>query len=125
VQKFNADYTISDPISGKTFPISQFNYSNRFPFPTETNSVGMDLPFIAFNYLGQLTTNDVDAAASHEYIPLARGSVAPAIDPATKAYQLNSPIITESPPGNSVNTYNIIDIDPLTGRATLQQPPVR
>jgi len=44
--------------------------------------------------------------------------VAPAIDPATKAYQLGSPIISEMPDGNSTNAYNIIDIEPLTGRAT-------
>jgi len=29
------------------------------------------------------------------------------------------------PPGNSTNTYNIIDIDPLTGRATAEQPKIR
>jgi prepilin-type N-terminal cleavage/methylation domain-containing protein len=92
------------------------------PFPTEV-ATNLNLPCIAFNYLGQLTTNGVDAAISPELIPLARGSVSPAINPATRAYQLgSSPDVSEMPPGNSTNAYNIIDIDPLTGRATLQQP---
>ena len=94
------------------------------PFPTE-DAPSVLLPYIAFNYLGQLTTNGVDAAASHEYIPLARGNVAPAWDPVTKVYQLSQPDISEVPPGNSTNTYNIIDIEPLTGRTTLQQPKVQ
>jgi len=80
------------------------------------------LPCLAFNYLGQLTLDGQTMLGRHEYIPLARGIVAPAADPNTKAFQLNPPAISENPPGNSVNTYNIIDIDPLTGRATLQEP---
>jgi hypothetical protein len=97
----------------------------NIPFPTDDVTNYLYMPCIAFNYLGQLTTNGVDAVASHEYIPLARGSVAPAWYPATKAYQLGPPVITEVPDGNSVSTYNIIDIEPLTGRATLQQPKVQ
>jgi prepilin-type N-terminal cleavage/methylation domain-containing protein len=100
-----------------------FAETNSIPFPTATNTLPVSLPYIAFNYLGQLTTNGVDAAISPELIPLARGSVSPAINPATRAYQLgSSPSVLEMPPGNSTNAYNIIDIDPLTGRATLQQP---
>ena len=83
------------------------------------------MPCIAFNYLGQLTFDGQNPANRDEYIPLARGSVAPAIDPPTKAYQLNPPVISEMPDGNSTNAYNIIDIEPLTGRATLQQPKVQ
>jgi type II secretory pathway pseudopilin PulG len=131
-QKFVSAYTITDPInSSRTFSISPFNYTDVIPFPTEDSPpYTTELPCIAFNYLGQLTTNGVDAVTSHEYIPLARGSVSPAIDPATKAYRLNPPAtdppdISEIPSGNSVNTYNIIDIEPLTGRATLQQPKVK
>ena len=29
------------------------------------------------------------------------------------------------PDGNSTNAYNIIDIEPLTGRATSQQPKMK
>ena len=98
--------------------------TNAFPFPTP-NSRSLLLPFIAFNYLGQLTTNGVDMAEAHEYILLARGSVLPAMDPNTRTFQLNPPQVAEVPPGNSTNAYNLIDIDPLTGRATLREPKVQ
>ena len=66
-------------------------------------------------------------AAAHAYIPLAHGNVLPAIDPNTKAFVLTNlpagdPQVLEIPPGNSTNTYNVIHIDPLTGRATLETP---
>jgi hypothetical protein len=127
-EKFVANYTITDLISGASYSISQFNYINAVPFPTEDSPLYINvsgLPCIAFNYLGQLTTNGVDAIISHEYIPLARGSVLPAINPATRAYQFGSPSVSENPPGNSVNAYNIIDIEPLTGRAVLEYQKVK
>jgi len=127
MQKFAGTNTIEDPISGASYSISQFNHINAVPFPTEDSPLYVNgLPCIAFNYLGQLTTNGVDAIISHEYIPLARGSVLPAIDPATRAYQLGgSPSVSELPPGNSTNAYNIIDIEPLTGRAVLEYQKVK
>jgi prepilin-type N-terminal cleavage/methylation domain-containing protein len=91
------------------------------PFPTADSPL-LSMPCIAFNYLGQLTTDGQAMASRHEYIPLARGIVAPAMNPATRAFLLNAPQVVENPPGNSANIYNIIDIDPLTGRATLQEP---
>ena len=100
-------------------PIYGFN-TKGFPFPTETNAA-VNLPFVAFNYLGQLTVDGQSAAPRDEYIPLAQGSVSPAIDPTTKAYQFSGPpIVTENPPGNSTNIYNIVHIDALTGRAVLE-----
>jgi prepilin-type N-terminal cleavage/methylation domain-containing protein len=118
--QWNQDYPHSDNNTIYTFT------DVAIPFPTETNTATyISMPCIAFNYLGQLTTNGVDAVTSHEYIPLARGSVSPAWDPATKVYQLSQPDMSEVPPDNSVNAYNIIDIEPLTGRATLQQPKMK
>ena len=121
-QKFSGTNLIS------SYAISEFNYTNSIPFPTATNSTAppnaVSLPYIAFNYLGQLTVDGVNLAGAHEYIPLAHGSVSFGIDPSTKAPQLtavNPSDVTEVPPGNSTgSSYNIIDIDPLTGRATLQ-----
>jgi len=112
----------------KTFSINPFDYTNGIPFPTETNlppaGAALYLPYIAFNYLGQLVSSgkDDDFAGNGQDIPLARGIVAPASDPATKAFLLNAATVSETPPGNSTNTYNVIHIDPLTGRATLQEP---
>jgi len=130
-QKFNQlpgnSYTVTDPFNkSQSYRIYGFNLINSVPFPTETNTSSLlsfySLPYIAFNYLGQLTTNGVDMAAAHEYIPLARANIVPSVNADTKTFQLGSPQVMESPPGNSTNAYNIIDIDPLTGRATLQQP---
>ncbi len=93
------------------------------PFPTVTSS-NISMPFIAFNYLGQLTTNGIDPFFGHEYIPLAQGSVSYTIDPATKVPMLipvpiNS--IVENPPTNSIGSmFNLVDIDGLTGRSRLQ-----
>jgi prepilin-type N-terminal cleavage/methylation domain-containing protein len=117
----NSFYTVTDPIT----PSQSYNVygfaTNSFPFPTATNST-VNLPYVAFNYLGQLTFDGQTLAARDEYIPLAQGSVLPAINVPTKTFVLSgAPEVTETPPGNSTNiTYNIIDIDPLTGRATLR-----
>ena len=113
-------------------PIYGFNITNNIPFPTEDSpkSPVLYLPYIAFNYLGQLTSDGQNLAASDEYIPLAQGSVLPAINPATKALILEAApagaaSILETPPGNSGIgnnnlSYNIVHIDRLTGRATLE-----
>jgi prepilin-type N-terminal cleavage/methylation domain-containing protein len=109
--------------SGSLVPIYGFNTNNSvassggFPFPT-ADAVNMLLPYVAFNSLGQLTVDGQNLAPRDEYIPLARGGVAPAIDPTTRALQLSSPTVSETPPGNSTNSYNIIHIDAITGRAT-------
>lgn len=121
-------YTINDYAAAAAYPINSFSYTNLFPFPTETNFNyygGIKtpaLPFIAFNYLGQLTVDGTSLAAQDEYIPLAQGTVAYAADPNTKALQLAPPDATENPPGNSTNSmFSIVRIDRLTGRATLLQ----
>jgi hypothetical protein len=110
------------PNFNPNIPVSGF-YTNSFPFPLETGG-NANLPYIAFNYLGQLTDDGVNLANLHEYIPLARGSVSPAFDPGNptaKTYSLNPATVEEFPPGNSTNSaFNLVDIDPLTGRATLQ-----
>ncbi len=111
------------PAYNPNVSIYGFAETNTIPIPVETNTVNLpSLPYIAFNYLGQLTLDGQTVLGRHEYIPLARGTVAPAIDPATRAFQLNPPQVSENPPGNSTNIYNLIDIDPLTGRATLEEP---
>lgn len=93
------------------------------PFPVE-GAPSLSLPYIAFNYLGQLTLQSLtpQPLQQDEYIPLVRGSVAAAVDPNTKEFQLSPPQVTESPPGNGTNAYNIVHIDWLTGRALPEQP---
>jgi prepilin-type N-terminal cleavage/methylation domain-containing protein len=135
-------YSFSDPVNPNiTFNINSFTYTNTFPFPTEdsTNSVYANslpfLPYIAFNYLGQLSDYsgnmlisanqgqdyDLDFAGGGVDIPLAQGSVIPGKDPTTRAPIMGAPGVNEMPPGNSTNiSYTVVHIDPLTGRATLE-----
>ena len=102
-----------------TFNIYGF-ITNAVPFPLETNSTVI-LPCIIFDSFGHLVDQNGNIFSRHEYIPLARGSAAPAVNPGTKTYQLAAPSVTEIPAGNSTNAAaNIVDIDPLTGRAVLQ-----
>jgi len=127
-QKFYTSNNIVDQISGATYSISEFNYTNKFPFPTETTLITGNtpyLPYIAFNYLGQLTIDGVDMSGYDEYIPIAKGSVLVARDPFTKAFQFNPPDVAENPPGNSINSYNIVHIGRLTGRAVLEYQKVQ
>jgi prepilin-type N-terminal cleavage/methylation domain-containing protein len=127
-QRSQTPYTITDAASGAAYTIYGFENVTNVPFPFETNSTAANpqrffLPCIAFNYLGQLTTSQLTPAPStqDEYIPLAAGTVSPAINPATRALQLGTASATETPPGNSTNSaYNIIQIDALTGRAVLK-----
>ncbi len=122
---------ITDIVSGKVYTVPGFNRTarNRIPFPN-VNSPGItNLPYIAFNYLGQLTTEELapNPVQQDEYIPLAAGSVFPALDPNTRAYTVGlDPAVKEVPPGNSVgSSYSLIHIDWLTGRARQEHQQVQ
>ena len=133
----NNDYLITDSSSGINYPINSFNYYTNnnpnalLPFPVETNRVYTSsapyftLPYIAFNYLGQLTVDGATMALHDEYIPLAQGVVTYAVD-AGKNLQLTPSDFTENPLGNSTNSmFTLIHIDRLTGRATVRQQKVQ
>jgi len=110
------------------FTIFGFSYANLFPFPTADaiNTGTVYLPYIAFNYLGQLTVDGQTLAGLDEYIPIAKGSVLYAKDSVTKTFQFSSPVASEMPPGNSTDSsYNIVHIDRLTGRAVLEYQKVQ
>ena len=136
-------FVFYDPVNNNGFSIYPFDRSITIPFPTDdTNALALAsspnnllnnpnnpvLSYIAFNYLGQLVSsaNDRDLAGLGADIPLAQGSVSYPLDPQTKIPQVpNSPLgpnaVAESPIGNSTNvTYNVVHIDALTGRATLE-----
>jgi prepilin-type N-terminal cleavage/methylation domain-containing protein len=114
-------YTITDPISGAWYDIYGFNTNTAIRFPT-ADAPQIPMPYIAFNYLGQLVS-EVDASGNYRdaCIPLAKGSISLARDPSTRALQLAPPDVMEMPPGNSTNSsYNIVHVDHLTGRAVLE-----
>ena len=116
--KFAGSYSISNSVSSEIYPINQFNYANIFPFPLETNAPGVSLPYLAFNYLGQLTVDGLNLATQDEYLPLAQGTVVYAADSTTKALLWTNCVAAENPPGNSTNSmFTLIHIDRLTGRA--------
>jgi len=98
--------------------------TNSFPFPAARSSQKFNLPYIAFNYLGQLTSVELSPTPwnEDEYIPLARGAVSFARDADKVPQFTGSPTpILENPPGNSTNTYNVIRIDWVTGRARVER----
>ena len=118
----------NDPATGNpvvAFNIYGFNTLTNVPFPAENTppKTGVrpyvTLPYIAFNYLGQLTT------PQNEYIPLAKGAVLFQRDPTTKDASKAAPVIRESPPGNATNAFNVVSIDWLTGRAHLERQQVQ
>jgi prepilin-type N-terminal cleavage/methylation domain-containing protein len=118
--KFNSRITapviITDQASGKAYDILGFDRTvNYIPFPALNSPAACtNLPYIAFNYLGQLTSG------RDEYIPLAHGSVGYAADQ-NKVLQFLPPAVAEIPRGNSTNSaYNLVHIDGLTGRAVLE-----
>jgi type II secretory pathway pseudopilin PulG len=137
-------FSFSDPVNPNyIFNINPFSVNSAFPFPTEdsTNPLYAGslpvLPYIAFNYLGQLSDysgnmlSPVDRTASQDYdldfagggvdIPLAQGTIIPGKDPISRAPIMGTPGVNEMPPGNSTNiSYRVVHIDPLTGRATLE-----
>ena len=82
----NAPFYIST--ANQTYQIWGFNVTNTIPFPTQDSpsgaEVGMktpqfNVPYIAFNYMGQLTVDGLNLALNDEYIPLAQGTVSAAI----------------------------------------------
>jgi prepilin-type N-terminal cleavage/methylation domain-containing protein len=137
----NPPYDFMDPVNSTLttsnwFNIYAFNVTNTFPFPTATNNASASvllpfLPYLAFNYLGQLSdysgnlltslNEDQDFVGGGIDIPLVQGSLLPDLDPSTRALKLGSPQINEMPPGNGTNiSFTVVHIDPLTGRSTLE-----
>jgi prepilin-type N-terminal cleavage/methylation domain-containing protein len=142
--KFDAPiYVAGAPIINIPYPTNRpdlliygFLQTNNIPFPTsdvETNALFManlnaggahfiTVPYIAFNYLGQLASGDGTLLPYDENIPLAYGSIAEPINPTNKMPVQALPDAKEIPPGNSTNiSYNLIHIDRLTGRARLER----
>jgi len=108
------------------YTVHGFNVTSIFPFPALAFPAlpPVSLPYIAFNYLGQLTVDGVNPSFVDEYIPLAQGSVNYSVNYTNKTPQMflvGPADIVEKPPGNSTNTmFTLVHIDALTGRSRLE-----
>jgi len=110
--------------------IPPFAQIDGVPIPTIANGVANVLvPYIAFNPRGQLvefnaSRGTFELATQDAIIPLARGSVLLART-ATDGLDWTAPDVLERPPGNSVDHYNLVVIDKLTGRARSETPQIK
>jgi len=87
-------------------------------FPSVDGVRNLFIPYIAFDYLGSLISDRQD-----EIIPLARGYVTPSrLADGTLAWQAAN--ATEDPPNNSIDNFNHISIDWLTGKAHVERPTI-
>jgi prepilin-type N-terminal cleavage/methylation domain-containing protein len=110
-------YTNGSPLL-PAFRVFGFKWTNNIPFPSEDTPPApgakpyVTLPYIGFNYLGQLTSGQ------NELIPLAKGGVGSGQGP-------QSPAVVEQPPGNATNSYNLVNIDWVTGRPRIERPQIQ
>ena len=121
-------FRITDPTPGvvRSFDVRGFDETRTIPFPSDQayydpgnpNKTFPSVPYIAFNHLGQL------ASQQDEYIPLARGSIAYASDP-NKIPLAQAPSLRENPTGNSTNAFTLVHIDWLTGRASVERQEIQ
>ncbi len=110
---------------GQIMPYVGFLYTTNVPFPRAESPRGIPLPYLAFNFMGQLVNDREQPTGMNEYLPLALGSVGFSRDPETKIVKRVVPSVTETPRGNSTNAFNVVNIDWLTGRARLERLEVR
>ncbi len=99
-----------------------------FPFPSENSGNAVALPYIAFNYLGQLVQpkylGEELGTQFEQRIHIADGSIFYARDEFGNLID-GPPEVLEVPPGSSTEIYNRINIDWLTGKATVERPEIQ
>jgi prepilin-type N-terminal cleavage/methylation domain-containing protein len=112
------------PLQSQIYGFAQF----QVPFPTDQWNPAsptplFNMPCLVFDSTGRMISETPDNISFHHaYIPLAQGTIGYGVDvnknPTFTAVGPNA--ISETPPGNSTSiSYNIIDVDPLSGRARL------
>jgi len=113
---FFADRPTDNPVGG----LSRLEKFSVF-FPT-VNGELTDLPHIAFDESGALVNVNGARRPEGEYIELARGSVMFQRDASGDVIFFDA---REIPPRNSVDNYNRVRIDGLTGRARVERPEIQ
>ena len=129
MQKFVAGNTlyITNVATQIPYIVRPFVTATNIPFPSEQTLGPLypALPYLAFNYLGQLLGTNGVTPAIEDYIPIAQGAVTFQRDPQTKVALLGPPSLVENPVGNATNTYNLVRIDGITGRGHAEKQEVQ
>ena len=127
---FHSDYTnwIDNWLyAGSQLPQIYGFAQAQVPFPTEQSPL-VWMPCLIFDSTGRLISETTDNVHFHHaYIPVAQGSVGVGRDLNKEPALTTVPpsAILEVPPGNSSGiSYNVIDVDPLTGRPRLLTHPI-
>ncbi|HVM47486.1 MAG TPA: prepilin-type N-terminal cleavage/methylation domain-containing protein [Candidatus Acidoferrum sp.] len=107
------------------YTVYPFNWTNNIPFPSETTKKSgagtwVTLPYIAFNGMGQLVSGWGTPETEPEFIPITQGTVGISRDPHTKVALQVLPTPHDVPSGNTTNNYNVVFVDPLTGRGRIE-----
>lgn len=94
------------------------DYTSK-PFPSGAVSNSLAMPYLAFDPQGRLVDQTKQVRLNGEIIPLARGSI---IYSRADDGTLLDIDVRESPPGNAsdTNSFHIVRIDGLTGRARVE-----
>jgi MSHA pilin protein MshC len=130
----NSSYPVMVITNGSmVYSVLGFQYTNNIPFPSDQvvayspyNTFGNSttayvwLPYIAFNYLGQLVDGANNPTGVDEIIPLSKGGVMFSKNP-DKSFGTNAPTVLETPAGNTTNSFDIVRVDWLTGRARAER----
>jgi prepilin-type N-terminal cleavage/methylation domain-containing protein len=121
----------STPPVPPAYQVFAFNSTTNIPFPLEsTQRAGgfrpyVALPYVAFNGMGQLVYDNGLPATRPELIPITQGSVGIPRDPETKEVKESAPVPRDDPPGNTVNSFNVVCVDQFTGRAHIEHTKVQ
>lgn len=112
--------------AGVPLLVPTFSVTNNLVFPSEHDPVSVPvwLPYIAFDAMGSLV-REPGQEGQPELIPVSEGSVTFARDQDSKLALPQPPLVTERPPGNTLENYSLVHIDPLTGRARVERRKVQ
>jgi type II secretory pathway pseudopilin PulG len=93
----------------------------KLPFPTVEGQV-YGLPHIAFNFSGAVVDQNGAVHSEGAFLELARGSILVSRDASGAVTSFDA---RENPPNNSVDNFNRVRVDGLTGRARVEQPQIQ
>jgi len=122
--KFDERFLMPFKLNDETVELKPFSWiPGKIRFPT-AEGIHVPLPAVGFDPEGRLILPGRNG--EDELIPLCTGSVWPR----RKGDEVGSllpldPDVIENPPGNWTNTYTIIRIDYLTGRARVERPKIK